>query len=84
MNGVITSFLTTPARADRFFDYKKLDAAGVARLEGVVASARETLALADRLQVMRDTTSALWRLEDRLKATGGFGNAFIKRIDLSV
>lgn len=58
--------ILTP-RTEGFFDMKKLDKAGVARVEAVVKDARDTLALADKLQGARDLRRALWTLEDSLK-----------------
>lgn len=58
-------------RAETFFNLKGLDQAAVARLEKAVKTSKDTLALADQLQAVRDTNKALHRLERALKSTTG-------------
>lgn len=58
-------------KTDSFFNMKDLNAAGIAKLEQRIKAAKETLALADNLQTVRDSARA------RQKTTSGLNNRIL-------
>lgn len=58
-------------KSDSFFNMKGLDAASMAKLEQRIKSAKDTLALADNLQFMRDSAKA------RQKAATGLSSRIL-------
>lgn len=59
-----------PLKSDRtpaLFDMNNISEAGMAKIEQSVKAAKDTLALADRLQTMRDVNKTLWKIQDSLK-----------------
>ncbi len=51
------------------FNMKGLSASGIARIEQSVKNAKDTLALADKLQAVRDDTRSFMKTYDQLKRT---------------
>lgn len=53
--------------AEGFFKLKGLSASAMARLEKSIKSSRDTLSIADRLQIARDNAKTLHNLEMSMK-----------------
>mgnify|MGYP000254970540 CR=1 FL=1 len=64
-------------RTDQFFNLKGLSQSAVERLEKAVKSSRETLALADQLQAVRDTNKSIEKLERNLRYSTGINIRFV-------
>lgn len=64
-------------KSDQFFNMKGLSKAAVEKLELSVKKSKETLALADQLQTMRDTAKTLHKLEMSLKSGSSIGSRIL-------
>ena len=75
---------TPSLKAPVLFNMNGLDKAGVARVEGAVKAARDTLALADRLQAVRDVNRAIWKGYDQLRRTTSLSRPIGVMMDFSL
>lgn len=64
-------------RPDQFFNMKGLSKAALDKLELSVKKSKETLALADQLQTLRNTNRSIEKMERNLRNSTGINVRFL-------